>query len=236
MTRTRTFAIAAAGALALAGGGTAIAASAGHGHGPHNTTIAARGLGHGDPLDAAATYLGISTSELRSELESGRTPAQIADATSGKSASGLIDALVAQARSDLDAAVSSGKLTTAQEQALLANLPQMVTDLLNGTRPPFGFRGHGDDLAAAAGYLGISTSELRSDLESGKTLAQIADATSGKSAAGLVDALVAHEKSDLDAAVAAGKLTAAQEQTLLAHLQEAITDRVNRSCPPRFEL
>src|ERR671937_137562 len=86
---------------------------------------------------------------------------------------------------------------------------------------------HGDDLAAAASYLGITTSDLLTQLQSGKTLAQIADATSGKSAAGLVAALVAHEKQWLAAAVAAGKLTQAQSDAIAANLTQRFTDLVN---------
>src|SRR6185312_15130155 len=42
------------------------------------------------------------------------------------------------------------------------------------------------DLKAAAGYLGLTVAQLRADLKAGKTLAQVADATPGKSADGLV--------------------------------------------------
>src|SRR3954454_11854667 len=51
----------------------------------------------------------------------------------------------------------------------------------------------GDDLAAAASYLGTTPADLLAQLASGKSLAQVANATSGKSAAGLIAALVAHE-------------------------------------------
>jgi len=48
------------------------------------------------------------------------------------------------------------------------------------------------DLATAAGYLGLSSGQISSELRSGKTLAQIAAATPGKSEQGLIDALVAY--------------------------------------------
>src|SRR5689334_9751945 len=57
-------------------------------------------------------------------------------------------------------------------------------------------------LAAAAGYLGVSTSELRGELRSGKSLAQVANSTSGKSAKGLVEAVVTSERSRLSSALA----------------------------------
>jgi hypothetical protein len=57
---------------------------------------------------------------------------------------------------------------------------------------------------AAAAYLGLTPAELRAQLESGKTLAQVA-ADRGKSVQGLKAAILAGAKTDLDAAVAAGK-------------------------------
>ena len=48
------------------------------------------------------------------------------------------------------------------------------------------------------------------ELQSGKTLGEVADATSGKSKAGLVAALVADEKSHLAQAVKDGRLTQSQ--------------------------
>lgn len=89
---------AAAAVVMLVGGGSAVAATRG-GHGP--------GGGPGDPLAAAASYLGISESTLRSDLQSGKTLAEIANATSGKSASGLIAALVAKAETDIEARVTA---------------------------------------------------------------------------------------------------------------------------------
>ena len=91
--------------------------------------------------------------------------------------------------------------------------------------------GHGDGLAAAATYLGITQSALLTQLQSGKTLAQIADATSGKSTAGLVAALVAAEKTELAAAVKAGDLTQAQADQIATGLQARVTAMVNGQSP-----
>jgi ribosomal protein L10 len=231
MKSKRKLVLGAVAGLALAGAGGGLAATTGHATAQHATRVADR-AGRCDTLTAAADYLGITTAQLLSDLQSGQTLAQVASATSGKSADGLIAALVSSETQELDAAVTAGKLTQAQEQEMLANLQQRVTDLVNGTRPPGGpgfGRGHGpgDDLAAAASYLGITTAQLLSDLQSGQTLAQVASATSGKSADGLIAALVSHETQELDAAVAAGKLTQAQEQEVLATLQQHVTDLVN---------
>jgi hypothetical protein len=210
------------GLLALAGGGTALAGlgkgrshtatatgttTARMHHGPH---------GRGGQLDAAATYLGVSEDSLLTQLRSGKTLAQIANATSGKSASGLIDALVADAKQHFGSNVPS-------------DLTQRITDFVNGVRPsgppPFGGpRGpHGPagfGLGAAATYLGISESSVFTQLRSGKTLAQIADATSGKSAAGLIAALVADAKKQFGSNVP-------------SDLTQRITDLVNGVHPSR---
>jgi hypothetical protein len=58
--------------------------------------------------------------------------------------------------------------------------------------------------------------------------AQIANATPGKSSAGLVDYLTALVKTKLDPFVANHKLSSAQEATILARVQTKVTTLVNR--------
>ncbi|MFL5953350.1 MAG: hypothetical protein ACJ76I_04485 [Gaiellaceae bacterium] len=188
----------------------------------------------GDELAAAGTYLGITPADLLTQLQSGKTLAQIANATSGKSAAGLIDALVAAEKTELDAAVTANQITKAQEDQIVPTLKARFTDLVNNTRPdhgpgPGGFgHGHGgDDLAAAATYLGVAPDALVTQLQAGKTLAQVADATNGKSTAGLVDALVAHETTEVDGALSAGRITKAQRDQIVAGLKERFTAFVN---------
>lgn len=242
MKKTQTTLVA-AGLLALVGGGTALAAK-GKSASPtkKNVPAAVRG-GHAGPtddLDAAASYLGTTTANLTTQLQAGKTLAQIVAATSGKSVSGLVDALVAAEKTEIAAAVTAGRLTQAQADQITATLTQRFTDFVNGTRPaggPHGGFGHGpgdrggDDLAAAATYLGSTTANLMTQLQSGKTLAQIASATSGKSTAGLIAALVAAEKTEIAANVTAGKLTQAQADQITATLTQRFTDVVNGTRP-----
>jgi hypothetical protein len=178
------------------------------------------------------TYLGLSASDLRTQLQSGKTLADVATAQ-GKSVSGLEDAIVADAKTHLDSEVAAGDLTAAQESSMLSDLQSHVADIVNHTGPPpGGGPGHGPfDLAAITTYLGVSASELKSDLDSGKTLADVAT-SQGKSVSGLEDAIVAAAKTKLDAAVAAGKLTAAEESTRLSDLQSHVADLVTHTGPP----
>ena len=96
----------------------------------------------------------------------------------------------------------------------------------------FGFRRPGSDVSAAASYLGLSESELVQQLQSGKTLAQIANATSGKSAAGLIAALVSAQQAQIAAAVRSGRLSQALADRITADLKARITDRVNGTFGP----
>ena len=70
------------------------------------------------------------------------------------------------------------------------------------------------------------SAELDLQLESGKSLAQVAK-DRGKSVDGLIQALVDQATKRLDADVASGRLTKAQEQQILSGLKQRITDFVN---------
>jgi hypothetical protein len=181
-----------------------------------------------DVLTPAASYLGISASDLASDLKSGKTLAQEATAK-GKTASGLIDAIVAAEQKVLDAQVSAGWLTDTQETNVLAAIKNAVTDLVdNGPlAPPAPRNGL---LQTAATYLGMSVSDLQSDLRSGKSLADEATAK-GKTVDGLVQALLAPLKSALDQRVSSGDLTSAQETGILNRAQQRLTDLVNNTKP-----
>lgn len=186
------------------------------------------GLLAADVLTPAAAYLGISASDLASDLKGGKTLAQEATAK-GKTASGLIDAIVTAEKKVLDAQNAAGWLTDAQEANALAGIKDAVTDLVNnGPRVPLA--PHDGLLQSAATYLGMSVGDLQSDLESGKTLAQEATAK-GKTVDGLVQALLAPLKSDLDKRVSAGDITAAQETAILNHATTRLTDFVNNAKP-----
>ncbi|MBS1870785.1 MAG: hypothetical protein JSS99_14115 [Actinobacteria bacterium] len=104
------------------------------------------GPGHGPfgaGLDAAATYLGLTRAQLGRALMSGRSLADVARAQ-GKSVAGLEQALIDDATSQLDRAVTDRRLTSAQRDAILRDLRAHVADLVNGTGPGPGRFGHRD--------------------------------------------------------------------------------------------
>jgi hypothetical protein len=180
-------------------------------------------------LAAAGGGVAVAASDSPSE----ENQAIINDAAKqlGISPSKLSEALKKALGDRIDAAVAAGRITKAQGDALKQRLNSNDVPLFLGPHggPGFGHRAFGG-LDAAATYLGLTEAQLRSELESGKTLAQVAQAH-GKSVSGLVDALVADAKKQLDAAVAAGRLTKAQETQLLNGLHDRITNRVNSARP-----
>ena len=86
-------------------------------------------------LDAAATYLGLTDDQPRTQLESGKSLADVANAQN-KSVDGLKQAMIAALQSKLDQAVKDGRLTSDQENQILADFKAHVDDLINGTLPP----------------------------------------------------------------------------------------------------
>lgn len=187
--------------LKLAGGTAALAAVLGGG-----AAVAATQLSPTEESDAivadAAKQLGVGADELDAALK---------------------QALVNR----VDAAVEDGTLTEARAAELKERIEAGEVPLV-GVGPGMGHRGghHGFvDFDAAAAYLGVTEAELRTSLEDGDTLAEVATAN-GKTAAGLVDALVAAAKADLDEKVEAGRLTEAQRTSILADLESRMEDVV----------
>jgi hypothetical protein len=138
----------------------------------------------------------------------------------------------------VDQAVKDGRLSKAEGDALKARINSGQFPLFGVPRGPgfghfgrgpghghFGF-GHEHFLSTAAGYLGLTEAQLRTQLSSGKTLAQIAK-DRDKSVDGLVDKLVAAKKERIEAAVKDGRLTRAEANEIEADLKQQVTDFVN---------
>lgn len=193
-----------------------------HGHHGH----------HAPNLSVAATFLGLDREELRTQLQEGKTLAEIA----GDRTDALIAALVTHGERHLDDAVAHGRLTQAEADEKKAELPERMTTFVNAELPAEGKgRGPGQpggpgaraSLGTVASTLGISEDELRTQLRSGQSLAEIA----GDKTGAVVDALVAEATARIDQAVTDGKLTAEQAAERKASLTERITAMVERTPP-----
>ena len=187
-------------------------------------TMQHRGPGGADMFQVAADFLGITVDQLRTEMGTDKSMADVAVAH-GKTRDALIAALTT---------AHSAKIAELVDQK---GFPQRPGPGGRGPGfgggPGFGVHGFakGDHLQAAATYLGISTTDLQTQLRSGKTLAEIAAATAGKTKDGLIAAIVADETAQIDKAVADGKVTADQATKIKTGLAERVTQMVERSGP-----
>jgi polyhydroxyalkanoate synthesis regulator phasin len=184
-------------------------------------TVAALAVG-GTGAGIAATKLG-SNPSAESKAIVDNAAKQL-----GVQPSALSGALKKALSDRVDAAVADGRLTKEQGAELKARIASDDFPLFGPPGMGGGHFGHhgGPGLDAAAKYLGLTEAKLRTELESGKTLAQVAKAQD-KSVDGLIAALKADAKQKLDAAVKAGRLTQAQETRMLADLDQRLGDFVN---------
>jgi polyhydroxyalkanoate synthesis regulator phasin len=150
----------------------------------------------------------------------------------GVSPSELSAAIQSALEKRVDAAVAAGRLTKEQGDDLKQRIESGDFPLFGFGPGPGGFEHHEmfGGLDAAAAYLGLSEDELRTQLESGKSLADVAKAK-GKSVDGLVAALVADAKKHLDEEVAEGHLTKSQAEQLLSRLEDGIRAMLNGERP-----
>lgn len=204
----------AAGAVAVAGAAVVVTASAaGMTLGFRPWSPAAASASASDTSLEAATTSAVCTSFMQHfATDIGKSQAQINAAFQKAIGETLADE------------VKAGKLTQAKADAIKAKLAGKTPCALPGTVAPRG----GDQkalgaymqqyLAAAASALGISQTELQADLKNGQSLSQVA-AAQKVSEATFRTKLIANLRPTLDQAVKNGKITAAQEQTLLDRLQ-----------------
>jgi len=193
----RALTIAAVTLAVIGGGGAAIAAAQGSSSSGQSF------------LDSVARHLGISSQKLE-------------------------DATKAAAVDQVDAALKEGKITKAHADELKARIQSGEFPPFAG--PLFGPRfGHfhrggpplfGEKLSAAADYLGLSEAELRTKLNTGQALAEIAKAR-GKSVDGLKQAILDEAEKNLDQLVEDGELTQAEADQMLARLKSHIDDLVD---------
>lgn len=121
--------------------------------------------------------------------------------------------------------VDDGTLTAAQADTVATHLVENAPE--RGHRGP---RGGGVISEVITETLGLDAAELREQLQSGATLADIA-ASQNVEVQTLIDALVAEAQVRLDAAVADGKLTADEAADKAATIEERVTAGVNGERP-----
>lgn len=130
--------------------------------------------------------------------------------------------------------VTDGTLTQAQADKVVETLK--AAGPVGGGHGPghggHGGRGGGPGSEAAATALGITADELRTKLQDGTTIAELAT-EKGVELSTVTDAMLAAEKEHLAEEVTAGKITQAQADERLSGAADRITARVNGEKPER---
>lgn len=142
-----------------------------------------------------------------------------ANAQSSSAVSGRLSAIA----DALKGLVSDGTLTQTQADKVAATLDSTLPHRGHG---PHGGRG-GVGPAEVAAVLGVTVDELRTQLQAGKTLAEVA-ASKGIAKPALIDKLVAAGEKALAAKVASGQLTQAEADARKAGLRAKITEKVDQ--------
>jgi hypothetical protein len=132
------------------------------------------------------------------------------------------------------AATGIAAATLAGGGVAVASTGPTPTPTMTATAPAHGYNcghlrsGHSTVLTAAADYLGLSQDQLRSHLESGKSLADVAKAQ-GKPVSGLESAILVAVTSRVNAMTG---LTAEQKAEVISEVKSHLGDIVTATCKP----
>src|ERR1700730_1300267 len=192
------------------------------------------GLKGGASLQVVAKDLNMTAAELKTALQGGQSIAALAT-SKNVDPQKIINDLVADATTRIDAAVSSGKITAAQAAKMKANLTAGITAFVNGTRMPKvpGVTGTAvprlgakPSLDVVAKDLNMTPAELKTALQGGQSIAALAK-SKNVDPQKIINDLAADATTRIDAAVSSGKITADQATKMKANLTAGITAFVN---------
>ncbi len=192
------------------------------------------------PLATVSKVLGITETELKTELEAGKSIADVAKAKNIDIAA-VKAALLAEAKAHIDAEVAAGKHTAAEGATKLAEMTSRIDTMLTTAglpaRGPQGMGGHkgkggpGKIMSdAVANVLKLTTTELKTQLQSGKSLADVAK-TQSVDIADVKTVLTSDFTAHLAEEVTSGKHTQAEADAKLAEFKTNLDTMVNRVGP-----
>lgn len=215
--------------------------------GPENSMIA-----------IVAEKLGLTTDELVTELQAGKTIADIAK-EKNVALETIVDAVVAPRAERLTQMVTNGRLTQEQADTMLATMKANITTKMsekweprglgyqdadgdgacdNMGQGPMGGRfgggrmggrwGGNPVITTAAEKLGLTQAELFTELRAGKSIAQVAQEKNVELGT-IVGAIIAPRAERLNKLVTAGQLTQEQVDNRLSNLRVDMIDWLNQN-------
>ena len=200
-------------------------------------------MDHPSPLATASKVLGITETELKTELQAGKSIADVAKAKNIDIAT-VKAALLTEVKAHIDAEVAAGKHTAAEVAAELAKVTSRIDTMLTTAGLPArgpqrmggkgGHEGKGGPgrfmSDALAKVFKLTTTELKTQLHSGKSLADIAKAQS-VDIADVKTALTSDFSAHLAEEVTSGEHTQAEADAKLAQFKTNLDTMVNRVGP-----
>ncbi len=194
------------------------------------------------PLATASKVLGITEAELKTELEAGKSVADVAKAKNIDLAK-VKAALLAEVKAHIDAEVAAGEHTAAEGAAKLAEVtPRIDTMLTTAGLPARGPHGEGGKgghegkgggkfmSATLATTLKLTQEELKTQLHSGKSIADVAKAQS-VDIADVKKVMTSDFTAHLAEEVTSGEHTQAEADAKLAEFKTNLDTMVNRVGP-----
>lgn len=204
---------------------------------PTTIELAHRGGRSSGLIAATASVTGLTEAEVRAAVQAGQTLTEIAEAN-GSTAEAVIAAARTALVGQLTQAVADGSLTQVEADAKLASFDanataQMTSTGLDRGRGPRGggLGGHVGGtqglIAATASVTGLTEAEVRAAVQSGQTLAQIAEANGATSEAVIAAARAALE-TQLSTLVTDGRLTQVEADAKLAGFDATAAEKLTQ--------
>ena len=192
------------------------------------------------PLATVSKVLGVTETELKTELEAGKSVADVAKAKNIDLAT-VKAALLAEAKAHIDAEVAAGKHTAAEGVTKLAEVTSRIDTMLttaglpaHGSQGMGGHKGKGGPgkfmSATLATTLKLTQEELKTQLHSGKSLADVAKAQN-VDIADVKTVLTSDFSAHLAEEVTSGEHTQAEADAKLAEFKTNLDTMVNRVGP-----
>ena len=182
-------------------------------------------------ISVAAKKLGLTSQELLTELQAGKTIADVAK-EKNVAVNTIVDAVMAPQAGWLKGMVDSGQLTQEQADAQLALLKANVNKQISEPLSLGGRWGGAENslISVAAEKLGLTSQELLTQLQAGKTITDLAK-EKNVTVDTIVEAALAPRAEQLKQAVTAGQLTQEQADAQLALMKANMTQRLSQPWP-----
>ncbi|MBC9785171.1 DUF2680 domain-containing protein [Heliobacterium chlorum] len=180
-------------------------------------------------LEDLATIFSMDKDALKTELQSGKTMLEIAQAK-GISKDDLIAKMVTDAENRIDKAVKDGKVTSDKATQMKANLKDRITAAVERKADPSkanGKRGMiGNHFQKVTEILNMQPNELKDEMKAGKSLAEIAQ-SQGIAPEDLKAKMIEAAKQNIDSLVQQGKMTQEKADQVKQGLEKRIDGMIN---------